>query len=185
VVLYDRGLSFWAARVWWMLRWIGFDRAALLDGGFKVWRAEDRPLSVAPDNHPARTLSCNLRPSLIANRDQVREAIDDDDVQLIDTLPEPSYRGEMTLYGRPGHIPGAVNLCTMALLDESGRYRPDAELAAMHSFDPDSRTITYCGGGIMASASAFAMTRLGYRDVAVYTASLQEWAADPDNPMTS
>lgn len=61
---------------------------------------------------------------------------------------------------------------------------PDAELEELHAFDKDARAITYCGGGIMASASAYVMTRLGYRDVAVYTASLQEWAADPDNPMT-
>ena len=65
----------------------------------------------------------------------------------------------------------------------SGGYRPDDELAAMHEGDRNARNITYCGGGIMASSSAFVMTRLGFTNVAVYTASLQEWAANPVNPM--
>ena len=63
------------------------------------------------------------------------------------------------------------------------RFRPADELAALFESDRDHRAITYCGGGIAASANAFMMTRLGFTDVAVYTASLQEWAADPANPM--
>ena len=110
-------------------------------------------------------------------------AIDDAAVCLIDTLPEAFYRGEQTIYDRPGHIPGASNICAVDLLDESGRYRPHDELAALHDGDRNARTITYCGGGIMASSNAFVMTRLGFSNVAVYTASLQEWAADPSNPM--
>ena len=98
-------------------------------------------------------------------------------------MPEEFYRGEMTLYQRPGHIPGATNINGLTLLDESGRYRTDKELSAMHKGDRNARTITYCGGGIMASSNAFIMTRLGFTDVAVYTASLQEWAADPVNPL--
>ncbi len=184
VVLYDGFLSAWAARVWWMLRWVGFDRAALLDGGLKVWTAEGRPLSTEPATRPVKQLTPATRPELIADRDEVFAAIDDDAVSLIDTLPEAMYRGEQeSLYGRPGHIPGASNICAIDLLDESGRYRPQDELAALHHGDRNTRNITYCGGGIMASSNAFIMTRLGFTDIAVYTASLQEWAADPANPM--
>jgi thiosulfate/3-mercaptopyruvate sulfurtransferase len=183
VVLYDGYLSAWAARVWWMLRWVGFDRAALLDGGLKVWTAEGRPLSTEPATRPAKQLTPAPRSKLIADRDEVLAAINDGAVRLIDTLPEAYYRGEQALYGRPGHIPGASNTSAVELLDESGRYRPHDELAAMHSGDRNARNITYCGGGIAASSNAFIMTRLGFTDVAVYTASLQEWAADPANPM--
>jgi thiosulfate/3-mercaptopyruvate sulfurtransferase len=183
VVLYDNYSSAWAARVWWMLRWVGFDRAAVLDGGLRAWVAEDRPLSTEPADRPAKQLTVALRPELIAGRDEVLAAIDDSAVLLIDALPEASYRGEMSLYGRPGHIPGAVNIPASALLDESGRYLPHDELAAMHDGDRNARVITYCGGGISASSNAFIMTRLGFTDVAVYTASLQEWAADPANPL--
>jgi len=183
VVLYDGYLSAWAARVWWMLRWVGFDQAALLDGGLKVWSAEGRPLSTEPATRSAKQLTPTPRPELIADRDEVLAAIDDSSVHLIDTLPEAYYRGEQAIYGRPGHIPGASNTSALELLDESGRYRPHDELAAMHDGDRNVRSITYCGGGIAASSNAFIMTRLGFTNIAVYTASLQEWAADSANPM--
>jgi len=183
VVLYDTSYSAWAARVWWMLRWVGFDHAALLDGGLKAWTDEGRLLSTEPANRPRKLFTPSPRPELIADRDEVLASIDDDAVSLIDTLPQPFYRGEQTLYARPGHIPGAINICGIDLLDESGRFKSDDALTALHEGDHNARTITYCGGGIMASANAFAMTRLGFNNVAVYTASLQEWAADPSNPM--
>jgi len=183
VILYDNSFSAWAARVWWMLRWVGFDRAALLNGGLKAWTSAGRPLSTAPPTYPRRKLTLNLRPRLIADRDEVRASIDDDTVCIMDTMPEAHYRGDMSMYARPGHIPGAINRFGLALLDGSGCYRPDNELRALFDTDPDARTITYCGGGIMASSTAFILHRLGYKDVAVYTASLQEWAADPANPL--
>jgi len=183
VVLYDASLSAWAARVWWMLRWVGFDRAAVLDGGLRTWTAQGRPLSTQSANYSPKTLSPAPRPTLIADRDEVMAAIGDDAVCLIDTLPEASYRGEQVIYGRPGHIPTAANIPVFNLLDESGRFRPLGELAAMHEGDRNARHITYCGGGIAASSEAFVMTRLGFTNVAVYTASLQEWAADPANPL--
>lgn len=183
VVLYDASYAAWAARVWWMLRWVGFDQAALLDGGLKAWVEEGRALDVGPVIRPSKLLTPSLRPELIADRDEVFASIDNDDVCLIDTLPAEFYRGEMTIYARPGHIPGASNICGLDLLDESGRFRSDSDLAVLHKSAQDVRTITYCGGGIMASANAFVMTRLGFTDVAVYTASLQEWAANSENPM--
>jgi thiosulfate/3-mercaptopyruvate sulfurtransferase len=183
VVLYDDNHSVWAARVWWMLRWVGFDRAALLDGGLGAWTAEGRPLSAEPANRPARQLTPAPRPELIADRDEVLGAVGNGTVYLVDAMPEPHYRGEMAMYDRPGHIPGAFNVPALSLLDESGHYRPRDELAAMFNGDRDARAITYCGGGIAASSNAFVMTRLGFTDVAVYIASLQEWAADPANPL--
>jgi len=183
IVLYDGGNSVWAARVWWMLRWVGFDRVALLDGGLAAWIAEGQALSTEPVSRPANQLTVALRPQLIADRDEVFASLEDDAVSLIDAMPEAHYRGEMVMYDRPGHIPGALNVPVFTLLNESGRFRPHDELATMIGGDRNVRAITYCGGGIAASANAFVMTRLGFTDVAVYTASLQEWAADPANPM--
>jgi thiosulfate/3-mercaptopyruvate sulfurtransferase len=183
VVLYDGLNSVWAARVWWMLRWVGFDRAAVLDGGLGAWTAEERPMSTEPVEREVRELTADLRPELIAYRDEVFDAMTDDSVSLIDVMPEPHFRGEMAMYDRPGHIPSAENVSVMALLDESVRFRTDEELAALFKGDKNARMITYCGGGIAASATALVMTRLGYTDVAVYMASLQEWAADPDLPL--
>ncbi len=110
-------------------------------------------------------------------------AIEDEEVVLVDVLPEEHYSGEIAFYARPGHIPGAINISVQSLTDEEGRYRPFEELVGLHRGDRTVRHITYCGGGIAASSSAFIMTRLGFEDVAVYTASLQEWATDTENPM--
>ena len=183
VVLYDSHNSAWAARVWWMLRWIGFDRAALLDGGLNAWTAGDRPLSTEPASRPAGTLTLALRPDLIADRDEVLASIENESVNLIDALSEAQYRGDVSMYGRPGHIPGASNVPVFSLVDDAGRYLPQDELVTIFDDDYETRSITYCGGGIAASSNAFIMTRLGFTDVAVYTASLQEWAADPANPL--
>jgi thiosulfate/3-mercaptopyruvate sulfurtransferase len=183
VVLYDGLNSVWAARVWWMLRWVGFDRAALLDGGSRAWTAEGRPLSTEPVEHQTKQLTPHPQPRLIADRAEVFAAINDDAVSLIDAMPESHFRGEMVLYGRPGHIPGASNIPALALLDQAGRYRSHDQLAAMCDADPKARVIVYCGAGIAASSDAFVLFRLGFTNVAVYMASLQEWTADPANPL--
>jgi thiosulfate/3-mercaptopyruvate sulfurtransferase len=183
VVLYDTMGSSWAARAWWMLRWIGFDRAALLDGGLAAWTAAGGSLSTEPVERGARSLTVNLRPELIAGQEEVRAAIANDAIQLIDAMPAMHYRGEWAMYDQPGHIPGATNAPVSSLFDEAGHFRPVDDLAAMFGDDKGKRTITYCGGGIAASADAFALTRLGFTDVAIYAASLEEWTADPENPM--
>ena len=183
VVIYDSSNSAWAARVWWMLRWIGFDNAALLDGGLNAWKAEGGALESGTTTPDARTLSVNLRPELIVDSGEVLAAVGNDDINIIDSLPEGQYRGDMQMYARPGHIPGASNVPSSSALGEDGRFRSDEELAALFDGDKEGRAITYCGGGIAASSNAFVMHRLGYKDVAVYTASLQEWASDPDLPL--
>jgi thiosulfate/3-mercaptopyruvate sulfurtransferase len=184
VVLYDGFNSMWATRVWWMLRWVGFDRAAVLDGGSGAWTAAGHEMSSEPATRESRRLTPSVRPEVVAHQSDVRAAIDDDAVMIVDVMPEPHYRGEMALYGRPGHIPTALNIPSMSLFADSGRFRSREELEAMFPADRSAPIITYCGAGIAASASAFVLTRLGFTDVAVYMGSLQEWAANPENPLT-
>ena len=185
VVLYDDNWSMWAARVWWMLRWIGFDNAALLDGGLKAWKAEGRAVSAEYDAPASGLLTVNERPHIIATKADVLAAISDDSTCLIDALSPASFSGEVNAYGRPGHIPGASNASATALLDaETGRYLPADELRTRFPGDQAGRIVNYCGGGIAASSTAFVQTMLGFKDVAVYTTRLQEWAGDTDAPMT-
>ena len=183
VVLYDASYTAWAARVWWMLRWVGFDNAAILDGGLAAWTSTGNELSLEPVTRAINTLTPQPRPELIAKHDEVLAGINDETVILVDTLPESFYRGEMTIYPRAGHIPGAVNIDGLSLLDKKGHLLGQDELAARHPFDRDARIIPYCGGGIVASTEAFVLTRLGYNNVAVYMASLEEWTSNSDNPM--
>ena len=183
VVLYDAYGSVWAARVWWMLKWAGFDRAAILDGGLGAWKAEARPLSTEPAVQTEKLLTANVRPELIADKDEVLDAVDNDEVRLIDAMPASHFRGEMVMYDWPGHIPGAINTPSFSLLDESGRYLPQSELELLLDGDREARNITYCGGGIAASSNAFILTRLGFTNVALYDGSLEEWTLDPENPL--
>ena len=141
------------------------------------------PLATESVSRPAGSLTVSLRPELIVDRDEVLAATGDDSVRIIDALPEALFSGEMSMYARPGHIAGAENIPMQSLMDENGQFRSANELEGLLEGDRDTRSITYCGGGIAASANAFVMTRLGYKDVAVYTASLQEWAEDESLPM--
>ena len=89
------------------------------------------------------------------------------------------------MYDRPGHIASAVNE-PMAFIDDGGfSLKSTEEIQSGLGGSPDQRAITYCGGGIAASASAFAMVRAGYTDVAIYPGSLEEWTKDPDLPMVA
>jgi thiosulfate/3-mercaptopyruvate sulfurtransferase len=150
----------------------------------QAWTAAGREISTEPANRPAREFTAAIRPEVIADRDQVFAATESQNVNIVDALPDAHYRGDFSMYGQPGHIPGATNMPSSDLLDEEGNYRTFDELDMMHDGDRNVRAITYCGGGVAASSVAFTMHRLGFTDVAVYMGSLQEWTADPENPMT-
>jgi thiosulfate/3-mercaptopyruvate sulfurtransferase len=185
VVLYDDNGSMWAARVFWMLRWIGFDNVAILDGGLKAWKAVGHPVTTDYSAPAPGSLFVNERPETIADKAEVLAAIEDGSTCLIDALPPASFSGEVNVYGRAGHIPTARNASASALIDEkTGCYLPLDELRGRFPSDESARVVNYCGGGIAASSTAFVQTLLGFDDVAVYTASLQEWANDADAPMT-
>lgn len=147
VVLYDDNSAMWGARVWWMLRWIGFDDAALLDGGLTAWKAEDRPLDTGPSAVAPATpgsLSLAPRPRLIADKTEVTAAMSDGATCLIDALPSPVYNGDVQPYARPGHIPGAINVPGSSMVDrETGRFLPADQIGAMLPDRPEARTVAY------------------------------------------
>jgi thiosulfate/3-mercaptopyruvate sulfurtransferase len=191
VVLYDAGrdrwVHMWAARVWWMLRAFGFDQAAVLNGGWHKWTLEGRPVSTDPSPYPPAHFTARPRPELMANKHDVVAAIEDRHSCLLNALTAEEHAGAVARYGRPGHIPGSVNVPTVALVDPvTHAYFPAeqlrAQFAAAGALNCD-RVITYCGGGIAASSDAFVLTLLGITNVAVYDGSLLEWAADPALPM--
>ena len=188
VVLYDRAVNMWAARVWWMLRAFGFDDAAVLNGGFKKWTREGRPLATDDGAAPHRTFTARPRPALIADKSGVLAALDDGRACVLNALTDEQHRGTGgTSYGRPGRIAGTANGPARELVDpETHAYLPldvlREKFAASGALDA-KRVITYCGGGIAASSDAFVLTLLGRSDVSVYDASLSEWAADPSLPM--
>lgn len=188
VVLYDRAVNMWAARVWWMLRAFGFDDAAVLNGGFRKWTLEGRPVATDAGTGPARTFTPRPRPALIVDKAGVLAALGEASACVLNALTEEQHRGAGGVaYGRPGRIAGSANVPARELVDPKTHAYLDADalrakFEAAGALDA-KRVVTYCGGGIAASSDAFVLVLLGRDDIAVYDASLSEWAADPTLPM--
>ncbi|MGH8517352.1 MAG: sulfurtransferase, partial [Panacagrimonas sp.] len=190
VVLYDDMFNMWATRVWWMLRTFGFDACAVLNGGLKKWKAEGRPLSQAPDAYPPARFIARPRMERIADRHEVLDSIGRDDRCLINGLDPEEYAGRgPNRYGRAGHIPSSVNVSFLEIVDpDTHAYLPADTLRERFGAagaTRGGRVITYCGGAIAASSTAFALNLIGVDDVALYDGSMTEWAADPSLPMVS
>lgn len=185
VVIYDGRENMWAARLWWMLRSFGFDNAAVLNGGWKAWLLEDRPVSSKPCSYPVTTFTPHVRPELIVGKEEVLTAIEDSSTCIVNALGRRQHRGERKEYGGRGHIPGAKNVTAWEILDrKTMRYRPFEELREL--FRPmleAERVITYCGGGIASSSDAFILYLLGHPNVAVYDGGLIEWSSDRNLPL--
>ena len=186
VVLYDRVVNMWATRAWWLLRSIGFDDAAVLDGGWRAWVTDGREVSTdpAPDHAPGRLVAAP-RPDAVVDLAAVEAGIGDDKVCLVNALSPQVHDGSDAAYGRPGHIPSSVNVHAVDLVDpDTHRYRPLDELRDRFAQAgvAGPRIITWCGGGIAATSDAFVLTRLGHDDVAVYDGSLREWV-DAGRPL--
>ena len=187
VVLYSTGNAQWATRIWWMLRAFGFDDAAVLNGGWQKWQAENRPVSTAPANNPTANFVPKPRPDLFVGKDAVLSAIGDTGICTINALGAALHNGDDRRYGRPGRVPGSVNIPAASLLDpETNRFLEPAA-AAKHfqdvGTDKAERIITYCGGGIAATLDAFLLHQLGYEHIAVYDDSMSEWAKDESLPI--
>ena len=188
VVLYSTANPWWATRVWWMLRVFGFDAAAVLNGGWQKWSREGRPVEAGPakPRPPGNFIVREQRP-LMVGKEAVLQAIGNGAVCTINALSAEQHTGTGgNTYGRSGHIKGSVNLPAAHLLDpRTNAFLPAAELRKQFETIgvPGKAVITYCGGGIAASADAFALVLLGHPDVKLYDASLSEWAIDPSLPM--
>ncbi len=187
VVLYSHATPNWATRFWWMLRAIGFDDAAILDGGLDKWKAENRPLSTEAAIHPPATLTLRARAGLFVDKSAIRSAIGKSDTLTLNALSHDQHKGSGGVtYGRAGRIAGSSCVPAASLIGADKTLKPIAELRA--AFDgvgaaPDKKVLVYCGGGIAATLDAFVLTALlGHTNVAVYDNSMQEWSNDATLP---
>ncbi|MSO90352.1 MAG: sulfurtransferase [Acetobacteraceae bacterium] len=188
VILYSMTSVQWASRVWWLLREFGHDNAAVLDGGFTKWNREGRPIETGPSSpRPPHVFKVRQVRNLMADAQEVLDAIGDTAICTLNALrPEQHAGSGGNTYGRPGRIKGSVNLPAGALIDpDTGCFLSAEKLhekfASVGALD--KKVITYCGGGIAASADALALVMLGNADVKLYDASMSEWAKDAVLPM--
>jgi thiosulfate/3-mercaptopyruvate sulfurtransferase len=188
VVLYSIGTAMWATRFWWMLRSLGFDNAAVLDGGLDQWKAEARPLeSGAPKGYPPATFTAKPRPGFFADSSAVKAALGRPDHVIVNALGPQFYKGlEPSRYGRPGRIPGSVNVPAATLVQPTKQLIAPAEAEAKFAaqgITPDKNVIAYCGGGISATIDLFLLHQLGYDNLTLYDGSMGEWAKDTSLPI--
>ena len=167
-----------------MLRNYGFDNAAVLNGGFQKWAREGRPVETGPAKpRPPAKFTVREDRKLMVGKEAVRGAIGDAAVCTINALAAQQHTGTGgNVYGRVGRIAKSVNVPAASLLNpETGAFLPPAALRAkfdaVGAFDK-KQVITYCGGGIAASADALILVMLGHPDVKLYDASMSEWAND-------
>jgi thiosulfate/3-mercaptopyruvate sulfurtransferase len=189
VVLYSIGTMMWATRFWWMLRSLGFDGAAVLDGGFDKWKAEGRPVERGPARgYPAASFTARPRSGFFVDRHAVLDATKASGTAIVNALGPQFHKGlEPSRYGRPGRVPGSVNVPAAALVDASTKGFATLEDARSRfqaqGVTPDKRVICYCGGGISATVDLFLLHQLGYDNLTLYDGSMGEWAKDRSLPI--
>jgi thiosulfate/3-mercaptopyruvate sulfurtransferase len=188
VVLYSIGSMMWATRFWWMLKSLGFDAASILDGGFDKWQAEARPTETGPpQGYAPGIFTARPRPGHFADRGVVAAAIGRPMTAIVNALGPQFHKGlEPSRYGRPGRIPGSVNVPAASLLAADKSFTTLADAAGKFTaqgISKDKSIICYCGGGISATLDLFMLYQLGYDNLSLYDGSMGEWAKDPSLPM--
>jgi len=187
IVLYSIGTMMWATRFWWMLHSLGVD-ARVLDGGFDKWKDEGRAVETgAPKGYPATTFKAAPRGGCFVDKDFVKARIGDPATVTVNALGPQFHKGlEPSRYGRPGRVPGSVNVSAATLVgpDKTLTSLADAEAKfATVGVTRDKNVILYCGGGISATIDLLLLTQLGYDKLTLYDASMGEWARDPSLPI--
>lgn len=188
VVLY--GGSYFPAitRAWWVMSASGLKDVRILNGGWKQWLADGRPVSSERPEFHKGSFRAQQVESLLADRQDVGAAIDDASTAIVNALSPEQFAGTGgSHYGRAGRIPGSINVPTRDLFGKySSMLAPYDKLEAMMSaaglFERE-RVIAYCGGGIAASTTVFTLTMLGHPEVRLYDRSLLEWSNQPELPM--
>ena len=193
VVVYDRNGCNYCGRLWWMLKWLGHDAVAVLDGGLQAWQAAGWGTASHADAHPAAT----AQPSAFAIHAPLVELLDTEHIAaslptrswtLIDSRSAPRYRGEVEpLDPLAGHIPGALNRPFTDNFNSNGHFKSAAALR--EEFDallpdvPRQRIAVYCGSGVSAVPNIIALELAGYPGAALYAGSWSAWSTTPGLPV--
>jgi thiosulfate/3-mercaptopyruvate sulfurtransferase len=188
VVAYDEASGAVAARLWWLLRWLGHERCAVLDGGFAAWQAAGQPLEQdAPRIAPRRYELPRPASDVVVETGDIAARVAAGDL-LLDARAAPRYRGEQEpIDPKAGHVPGARNRPFSANVTAAGTFRPAAELRAELTELLDGRdamrVIAMCGSGVTACHLLLALEAAGLGQGRLYAGSWSEWIRDPRRPI--
>jgi thiosulfate/3-mercaptopyruvate sulfurtransferase len=188
VVVYDQVDGQFASRLWWMLRALGHDAVAVLEGGWATWRSEGRPQRGGDESRPPAVFSGAVQLAGAITPDQAGRMGQDTASRLLDARLPERYRGEVEpIDPAAGHIPGAVNYPYKRSLQADGAFRPPAEvraaLEAVLGEAPADQAAVYCGSGVTACHVILAAEYAGLPGLKLYPGSWSEWIADPARPI--
>jgi thiosulfate/3-mercaptopyruvate sulfurtransferase len=183
VVAYDASGGPYAARMWWMMRWVGHTRAAVLDGGWQAWVAAGKPVTAQPPLVQPTTYTLRLQPELTVDTAYVAAHVNERRGCLVDARSSDRFRGENeTLDPVAGHIPGAVNRFFRANLDAGGGFKAAGDLEREFRSvigDRDWHAVVHqCGSGVTACHNLLAMEHAGLAGSRLYPGSWSEWVSD-------
>ena len=188
VVVYDDMSGAIAARLWWMLRWIGHGAVYVLDGGLNAWEAAGLPLDQEiPDIRAEEYIAHEVRRDRVVSTDQVPLELANG-ARLVDARAPERFQGlAEPIDPVAGHIPGAINRAFSEALRPDGRMRPVDELrtSLKHLADQPGRFIAMCGSGVTACHLLLAVNAAGLGDGRVYIGSWSEWIRDPERPIAT
>ncbi len=186
VVAYDATGGMFAARLWWMLRWIGHDAVAVLDGGWSAWQGAGLPVVSEPGAPRAATLSLREPLTRLVDVAQVEAASRSGEACIVDARAADRFAGfNETIDPIAGHIPGAVNRFFKLNLGEDGRFKDPAALRAEIEALGAGPRIHQCGSGVTACHNLLAARLAGLGEDALYAGSWSEWITDPARPVAS
>jgi thiosulfate/3-mercaptopyruvate sulfurtransferase len=190
VAAYDQDAGMYASRLWWLLRWLGYEAVAVVDGGFAKWTAEGRPVARGVEAREPRVFNGTARHDMTMGADQAAEAARSAEWRVIDARAPERYRGEQeTLDKAAGHIPGAVNHFYRWNVSENGTLLSPADLRARlletTGNVPSDRIVCYCGSGVTACHNLLALEHAGLRGAKLYAGSWSEWSSDPSRPVAT
>jgi thiosulfate/3-mercaptopyruvate sulfurtransferase len=188
VIAYDASGGCYAARLWWMLKWIGHDRVAVLDGGWEAWTESHLPVSAEKPTPKATTYTPKVRPELAVDWKFVLARADVSGFPLIDARSPDRFAGENEhLDPVGGHIPGAVNRFFKRNLDERGCFKsPEVlrqEFGELLGDLRSSEAVHQCGSGVTACHNLLAMEHAGFKGSRLYPGSWSEWVSDRSRPV--
>lgn len=183
VIAYDSGNNAMAVRLWWLLRWLGHDSVAVLDGGWQAWLEAGYPTDQAFPTMQPRQFIPKLRESLTVEVDGVSKGLTDASITLLDARGPARYAGETEpIDPVAGHVPGAINLPFEGNLNAHGRFLAPEQLqqrfAPIAGMTPE-RVVHMCGSGVTACHNLLAMEMAGLRGSRLYAGSWSEWIRDP------
>jgi thiosulfate/3-mercaptopyruvate sulfurtransferase len=184
IVAYDDGADMYAARLWFLCRWIGHDAAAVLDGGIRDWSDAGYAQTAQPSiARGGGSIAVRLQPELTVSADEILAQLDG--VSVVDARAGERFRGEVEpLDAKAGHIPGARNRWFKENYDESGRFKsPERLRAELARYGPPARVVNQCGSGVSAAVNALAMEIAGLRGARLYPGSWSEWSSNPQRPV--